>query len=288
MSAKAPAPAPLPRPVIEQAVNMALLEDFGRAGDITTNSVIAAGTRAEAVIRARAPGRLAGIDLAAAAFRLLDTELRFTAEAGDGARIEAGQVVARLSGAARGILSGERVALNFLGHMSGIATATDRLMRLIEGTGAVVCDTRKTTPGLRVFEKYAVRCGGGANHRFGLDDAVLIKDNHIAAAGGIAGAMAAARANAGHMVKIEIEVDDLTQLSEALEAGPDAVLLDNMSPDMLARAVKMIGGRAVAEASGGVNEDSIAAIAATGVDLISVGALTHSVKTLDLGMDFLD
>jgi len=288
MSAKASAPAPLPRPVIEQAVNMALLEDFGRAGDITTNSVIAAGTRAEAVIRARAPGRLAGIDLAAAAFRLLDTELRFTAEAGDGARIEAGQVVARLSGAARGILSGERVALNFLGHMSGIATATDRLMRLIEGTGAVVCDTRKTTPGLRVFEKYAVRCGGGANHRFGLDDAVLIKDNHIAAAGGIAGAMAAARANAGHMVKIEIEVDDLTQLSEALEAGPDAVLLDNMSPDMLARAVKMIGGRAVAEASGGVNEDSIAAIAATGVDLISVGALTHSVKTLDLGMDFLD
>ena len=279
-------PAPLPRLIVDEAVKAALLEDLGRAGDITTNSVIKADVQANAVIAAREGGCLAGLDLAEAAFRLIDPGVSFQAETQDGSEVMPGQTVARISGAARSILSAERVALNFLGHLSGIATATGNMMKRVAGTKAVVCDTRKTTPGLRVFEKYAVKCGGGANHRFGLDDAVLIKDNHIAAAGGVAKAISAARANAGHMVKIEIEVDTFDQLREAMELRPDAVLLDNMRPDALQEAVKFIDGRAIAEASGGITEASIGDIAGSGVDLISVGALTHSVKTLDLGLDF--
>lgn len=279
-------PAPLPRLIVDEAVKTALLEDLGRAGDITTNSVITADAQAKAVIAAREEGRLAGLDLAEAAFRLIDPGVSFRAEIQDGSEIVPGQTVAMISGAARSILSAERVALNFLGHLSGIATATGNMTKQVAGTKAVVCDTRKTTPGLRIFEKYAVRCGGGANHRFGLDDAVLIKDNHIAAAGGVAKAISAARANAGHMVKIEIEVDTFDQLREAMELQPDAVLLDNMCPDALQEAVKFIDGRAITEASGGITETSIGRIAGSGVDLISVGGLTHSAKTLDLGLDF--
>lgn len=279
-------PAPLPRLIVDEAVKTALLEDLGRAGDITTNSVITADAQAKAVIATREEGRLAGLDLAEAAFRLIDPGVSFRAEIQDGSEIVPGQAVAMISGAARSILSAERVALNFLGHLSGIATATGNMTRQVAGTKAVVCDTRKTTPGLRIFEKYAVRCGGGANHRFGLDDAVLIKDNHIAAAGGVAKAISAARANAGHMVKIEIEVDTFDQLREAMELQPDAVLLDNMCPDALQEAVKFIDGRAITEASGGITETSIGRIAGSGVDLISVGGLTHSAKTLDLGLDF--
>ncbi len=278
---------PLPGLLVEDAVRAALREDLGRAGDITTNSTIAADTQAEAVIRARQEGRLAGLDLAQMAFHLLDEDIIFERRLDDGDDIKAGEVAVSLQGKARALLTGERVALNYLGHLSGIATATRKLVRLTRGTKAKICDTRKTTPGLRLLEKYAVRAGGGANHRFGLDDAVLIKDNHIAAAGGIAAAIEAARKNAGHMVKIEVEVDNLEQLRLALVQKVDAVLLDNMTPQTLSEAVAIIDGGALAEASGNVNESTVAAIAASGVDLISVGALTHSAKVLDLGLDFI-
>ncbi|MCW2276284.1 carboxylating nicotinate-nucleotide diphosphorylase [Rhodoblastus acidophilus] len=272
--------------IVEQAVRAALDEDFGRAGDITSQATIPAEARARAVIAARKkPGVLAGLDLAKKAFELVDPTLTFEALAGDGDHLAPGAIVARIEGSARGILSAERVALNFLGRLCGVATLTSHYAQAIAHTKAKICCTRKTTPGLRAFEKYAVRCGGGMNHRFGLDDAVLIKDNHIAVAGGVVPALRAAKNFVGHLVKIEIEVDTLDQLQEVLAEGADVVLLDNMTTDQLHDAVKMIGGRMRSEASGGVALGAVKDIAETGVDLISAGALTHSAPTLDLGLD---
>ena len=281
------APPPLPPLMVQAAVEAALAEDLGLQGDITTNATVAASARAEAVIAARKPGVIAGLQLAEAAFRALDPNVRFEAAVSDGASVEKASVAARISGNARALLTAERVALNYMGRLSGIATLTQQYVKAIQGTPAKIADTRKTTPGLRAFEKYAVRCGGGQNHRTGLFDAVLIKDNHIVAAGGIAEAVIAARAAAGHMVKIEVEVDTLEQLDEVLQHKIDAVLLDNMSPDQLRAAVKRVAGRCLTEASGGVNLETVRAIAESGVDMISVGALTHSASVLDLGLDFL-
>lgn len=275
----------LPLGLIEDAARAALAEDLGRAGDITTQAIIPKKALARAVISARKAGVIAGLPLAEASFRLLDGSIVFEPCVQDGGRAGEGETIVRLKGPARAILSAERAALNFLGRLSGIASLTSRYAEKIAHTKAKVCDTRKTTPLLRTFEKYAVRCGGGANHRFGLDDAILIKDNHIAVAGGVTAALRAAKAFAGHLVKIEIEVDTLAQLREALSEGADAVLLDNMSAPTLREAVELIGGRLVSEASGGVTLETIAAIAETGVDLISVGALTHSAPVLDLGLD---
>eukprot|EP00873_Tetraselmis_striata_P022920 jgi/Tetstr1/443184/TSEL_031224.t1 len=271
--------------MVEDAVRAALLEDWGRAGDITAQATLGPDTRARAVIAARQPGVLAGLDLAATAFRLADPSISVETLLEDGARLTPGDVAMRIIGPARGVLSAERVALNFLGHLSGVASATARFADLVAHTKARIVCTRKTTPGLRAFEKYAVRCGGGSNHRFGLDDAILIKDNHIAVAGGVHAAIEAARAFAGHLVKIEVEVDTLAQLEEALAARPDVVMLDNMAPDTLRKAVAMADGAVTLEASGGVNLDSVTAIAETGVDLISVGWITHSAPVLDLGLD---
>jgi nicotinate-nucleotide pyrophosphorylase (carboxylating) len=275
----------LPPFLIDTAVRAALAEDLGRAGDLTTDAIIPRDATARAVIATREPGVIAGLALARAAFAALSSDVHFENWATDGDRIESGAVVARIEGPARAILSAERVALNYLGRLSGIASLTALYAARIAHTKAKVCDTRKTTPGLRAFEKYAVRCGGGANHRFGLDDAVLIKDNHIAVAGGVIPALRAAKASVGHLVKIEIEVDTLDQLGEVLAEGADAVLLDNMTPARLREAVERVAGRMICEASGGVNLDTVAAIAETGVDLISVGALTHSPRVLDLGLD---
>ncbi|OAI30196.1 nicotinate-nucleotide diphosphorylase (carboxylating) [Methylosinus sp. R-45379] len=279
------APWTLPAPLVEDVVRAALAEDFGRAGDITTQATIPETACARAVIAAREDGIVAGLGVAACAFRLVDPAVTFRPAMLDGARVGKGDVLAHIEGPARAILSAERVALNFLGRLCGIASLTARYAEKIAHTKARVCDTRKTTPLLRAFEKYAVRCGGGANHRFGLDDALLIKDNHIAVAGGVGRALRAAKAFASHMTKIEIEVDTLEQLEEVLAEGADIVLLDNMAPELLRAAVALIGGRMLAEASGGVTLETIAAVAETGVDLISVGALTHSAKTLDLGLD---
>jgi nicotinate-nucleotide pyrophosphorylase (carboxylating) len=275
----------LPRLIVEDAVRAALLEDLGRAGDITSLATIPATATARAVIAARKPGVVAGLACAAAAFRLLDDRIRFTAGAADGDRVLPGAVLARLDGPARPMLSAERVALNFLGHLCGVATATAALVAAVGGTGARITCTRKTTPGLRAFEKFAVRCGGGSNHRLGLDDAILIKDNHIAVAGGVALAIERGRAYAGHLVKVEVEVDTLEQLAEALTAGPDAVLLDNMAPPLLREAVALVNGAAITEASGNVTLDTVRAIAETGVDYISSGWITHSAPTLDIGLD---
>jgi nicotinate-nucleotide pyrophosphorylase (carboxylating) len=277
---------PLSPLMIEPAVRAALLEDFGRAGDLTTEATVKATATAHAVIETREPGRIAGLDFALAAFRLLDPRIKVTVHAPDGSDVARGDTVATVEGPARPILTAERVALNFLGQLSGVATATAKLVKLVEGTKARVVCTRKTTPGLRAFEKYAVRCGGGHNHRFGLDDGILIKDNHIVAADGIKNAILAARAHAGHMVHIEVEVDNLKQLEEALSLNVNSVLLDNMTRDQLREAVKLTNGRAILEASGNVTADTIATIAQTGVDLISSGAITHSAKCLDLGLDF--
>jgi len=275
----------LPPPLVEDAVGRALVEDLGRAGDITSAATIPADATATAVIAARQPGILAGIDLAAATFRQMHPAIGFEPVIADGGPLEPGAVVARVTGPARPILSAERVALNFLCHLSGIATLTRRYADAIAHTKARITCTRKTTPGLRALEKYAVRCGGGSNHRFGLDDAILIKDNHIAVAGGVAEAVRRANAFAGHLVKVEVEVDDLDQLEEALRAGADVILLDNMPPEMLRRAVAVTAGAAVLEASGGVTLDTVAAIAETGVDFISSGAITHSAPALDLALD---
>jgi nicotinate-nucleotide pyrophosphorylase (carboxylating) len=276
---------PLPQILVEPIVRAALLEDLGRAGDITTDAVIPPTARFDGVIAARQAGVLAGIDVARLAFHLLDPDVGVVIEIPDGAPIAKGDVVARIEGPARGILSAERVALNFLCRLSGIATATARLVEAVKPHHARIVCTRKTTPGLRLLEKHAVRAGGGVNHRFGLDDAVLIKDNHIVVAGGIRPAVNHARAAIGHLVKIEVEVDTLEQLEEVLALPVDAVLLDNMAPDMLARAVKMVGGKLLTEASGRVNETSVREIAATGVDYISSGWITHSAPILDLGLD---
>jgi len=275
----------LPRLIVEEAVKAALLEDWGRAGDITSQATIPADATASAVIAARKPGILAGLVLAETAFRLTDDAVDFETVAADGDRLEKGTVVARMSGPARAILSAERVALNFLGHLSGVATATARFADLIAHTQADIVCTRKTTPGLRTFEKYAVRCGGGSNHRFGLDDAILIKDNHIAVAGGVTRAIEAAKAFKGHLVKLEVEVDTLDQLREALACGPDVILLDNFDPGRLREAVAITGGKVPLEASGGIEEDTVKAIAESGVDLISSGWITHSAPVLDLGLD---
>jgi nicotinate-nucleotide pyrophosphorylase (carboxylating) len=273
------------RLIIEPVVRAALLEDLGRAGDITTDAVVPAEARVEAVIAARQPGVLAGLDAALLAFELLDPALRIERLRADGDRISRGETVAQISGRARGVLGAERTALNLLSRMSGVATATRALADAIAGYKAKIVCTRKTTPGLRTLEKEAVRLGGGANHRFGLDDAMLIKDNHIALAGGVRAALERAQRHAGHLVKIEIEADTLDQLAEALEVGVDAVLLDNMTPETLRRAVAMVDGRAVTEASGRISPETAAAVAATGVDLISSGWITHSAPILDLGLD---
>jgi len=276
----------LPRGLIDKAVASALAEDLGLAGDITTDATVGAAATALAVISARKDGVVSGLVLAEAAFRALDDAVDFKAHVRDGAAVTPGTKIASISGSARAILTAERVALNFMGRMSGIATLTRAYVDAVAGTDAAIVDTRKTTPGLRAFEKYAVRCGGGGNHRTGLFDAILIKDNHIVAAGGAAQAVKAARAHAGHLVKIEVEVDTLDQLRDVLALGPDAVLLDNMTLGELRQAVAMTDGRVLLEASGGVSLDSVGAIAETGVDLISVGGLTHSAPVLDLGLDF--
>ena len=273
------------RLIIEPVVRAALLEDLGRAGDITTDAVVPAEATVEAVITARQPGVLAGLDAALLDFELLDPALRIERLCEDGTRISRGETVAQISGRARGVLGAERTALNLLSRMCGVATATRTLADAIAGYKAKIVCTRKTTPGLRALEKEAVRLGGGTNHRFGLDDAMLIKDNHIALAGGVRRALERARRHAGHLVKIELEVDTLDQLAEALEVGVDAVLLDNMSPETLRRAVAMVGGRAVTEASGRITLETAPAVAATGVDLISCGWITHSAPILDLGLD---
>ncbi len=275
----------LPALLIEPVVRMALLEDLGRAGDITSDAIVPAGTEVEARLVSRAAGVLAGLEVAATAFRLMDPALVVRTHMADGARLSPGDAVATLRGPARSLLAAERVALNFVCHLSGIASATRELADVVAGHKARIVCTRKTTPGLRALEKHAVRAGGGANHRSGLDDAMLIKDNHVAIAGGIRPALERARAQAGHLVRIELEVDTLDQLEQALAVGVDAVLLDNMDPPTLRRAVAMVGGRAVTEASGRITVDTVAAIAATGVDLISSGWITHSAPALDLGLD---
>jgi len=276
----------LPHLLIEQAVRAALLEDLGRAGDITTDAVIPLTAQARVALVARDPGTIAGLDFAKTAFALIDPGITFETKIPDASRVAPGDIIATITGPARGILTAERVALNFLGPLCGIATATRAIADSIAHTRARITCTRKTTPGLRFAQKYAVRCGGGANHRFGLDDAILIKDNHIAIAGGIAQALRAAKAAAGHLVKIEIEVDTLAQLAEALEFNPDAVLLDNMTAATLIEAVRMVAGRAITEASGRITPETAPAIAESGVDLISAGWLTHSAKILDIGLDF--
>jgi nicotinate-nucleotide pyrophosphorylase (carboxylating) len=275
------------RLIIEPIVRAALLEDLGRAGDITTEAIVPEKAEVEAVIAARQPGVVAGLEAALLAFELIDPTLQIERLCNDGARISRGEPVARIKGRARGVLAAERTALNFLSRMSGVATATRALADAIAGSKAKIVCTRKTTPGLRTLEKEAVRLGGGANHRFGLDDAMLIKDNHIALAGGVRAALERAKRNAGHLVKIELEVDTLSQLAEALEVGVgvDAVLLDNMTPETMRRAVAMVGGRAITEASGRINPETAPAVAATGVDLISSGWITHSAPILDLGLD---
>ncbi|WP_375201091.1 carboxylating nicotinate-nucleotide diphosphorylase [Hyphococcus sp.] len=273
--------------IVEDAVARALKEDFGDAGDITTNATIPAAANAKAVIAARKPGVIAGVDAALAAFRLTDPAINITVEKQDGARVQKGDVILSIDGPARGVLSAERVALNFMGHLSGIATATAALVDAVKGTGVKIACTRKTAPGLRAFQKHAVKCGGGHNHRFGLYDAVMIKDNHIAAAGGIAEALSAARADVGHMVKIQIEVDGFDQLEDALANGADVILLDNFEPETMKRAVEINKGRAVLEASGNITIDTVRTVAETGVDVISSGWITHSAPNLDVGLDFL-
>jgi len=277
---------PPPALLVEPVVRAALEEDLGRAGDITSQLTVPADARAAARLVARNPGRIAGLICAGAAFRLVDPALKFDVATPDGSDVIAGAVLATVSGSARSILTAERVALNFLGPLSGTATATDALVKAVEGTGARIVCTRKTLPGLRALQKYAVRCGGGFNHRFGLDDAAMIKDNHVQAAGGIEPAIMRLRAGLGHMVKIELEVDTLMQLEEALGLGVDTILLDNMSLDDLRRAVALAKGKAVLEASGNVTLTSVRAIAETGIGYISSGAITHSAANLDIGLDF--
>ena len=276
---------PLPDLLIEPVVRAALAEDLGRAGDITSAACIDAGATFSARFGARKPGVLAGLACARLAIHALDPAATFEAAAKDGERLGAGAAIARVRANARALLSAERVALNLVGRLCGVATLTRAYVDAVEGTGAVITDTRKTTPGLRALEKYAVRCGGGVNHRFGLDDAILIKDNHVAAAGGVGAAIRRARAAVGHLVKIEAEVDSLAQLDEALAERPDVIMLDNFSLADLTAAVARAKGRVTLEASGGVTLESVRAIAETGVDVISVGALTHSAPALDVGLD---
>lgn len=282
----APLPVPpLPDVMLEPLVRMALLEDLGRAGDLTTDTIVPADASNTLRLVARQPGVLAGLDLARWAFALMDRQLQFDVLCRDGALLQPGQEIARIHGNSRAILSAERTALNYLCHLSGVATATHSIAQAIQAFGTRVTCTRKTLPGLRALQKYAVRVGGGSNHRFGLDDAVLIKDNHIALAGDVATAVGRARAGVGHMVKIELEVDTLEQLEVALQLGVDVVLLDNMDLQTLRTAVAMCRGRAITEASGRITPETAADVAATGVDQIAVGWLTHSARVLDIGLD---
>jgi nicotinate-nucleotide pyrophosphorylase (carboxylating) len=286
MNEVSPPALSLPRFLVEQAVATALEEDLGGVGDITTNAIIPPEAQGEASIIVRKPGVIAGLDLAAATFKSLDPDVRFTRIVEDGGKVEAGATTARIVGKTRALLTGERTALNFFGRLSGIATLTAAYVAAVEGTHAKIVETRKTTPGLRALEKYAVRSGGGVNHRFGLYDAVLVKDNHIAAAGGLAEALSAVRTAVGHLVKIEVEVDTLDQLEEVLRFPIDAVLLDNMDAGTLKRAIALVKGRVITEASGGVTLENVGEIAKTGVDLISVGALTHSARSLDSSLEW--
>jgi nicotinate-nucleotide pyrophosphorylase (carboxylating) len=279
--------SPLPCLMSDHLIEAALREDLGRGGDLTSEATIPAATTATAVVLNREPGRSAGIQLCARTFSLLDPDLEVEILVEDGEDLAAGTQLLRVNGAARTILIAERTAINFLGRLCGVATLTRAFVEAVKASGARIADTRKTTPGLRALEKYAVRCGGGANHRFGLDDAVLIKDNHIAVAGGVTAAVRAARRHVGHTVLVELEVDTLEQLEEGLAAGIDAVLLDNMDTATLRRAVEIVNGRVVTEASGGITLETAAAVAATGVDLLSVGALTHSAPALDVSLDIV-
>jgi nicotinate-nucleotide pyrophosphorylase (carboxylating) len=277
--------APLPDLLIESVVRAALLEDLGRAGDITAAACVPPDARLNGRFAARQAGRIAGLDCVRLALAALDPTAVFQVHIPDGSDAPGGGVVAEVDANARALLSAERVALNLLGRLSGVATLTAQYVQAVEGTGARITCTRKTTPGLRALEKYAVRCGGGVNHRFGLDDAILIKDNHIVAAGGVGAALDRAKAAAGHLVRIEIEVDTLDQLDEALPYAPDVIMLDNFALEDLRTAVARAKGRTVLEASGGVSLKTVRAIAQTGVDVISSGALTHSAPSLDIGLD---
>lgn len=279
---------PLPDLLIRPVVEAALGEDLGRAGDVTALACIPADARLSASFGVRADGVIAGLDCARLAILAMDPAARFETLVHDGAAVRRGEVLARVEANARALLSAERTALNLLGRLSGVASLTRAYVDAVSGTAARIADTRKTTPGLRHLEKYAVRCGGGLNHRFGLDDAILIKDNHVAACGGVAKAVERARAYAGHLMKVEVEIDSLDQLEDALRHGPDVVMLDNFSMDDLRLAVKQTAGRAVLEASGGVNLGTVREIALTGVDVISVGALTHSAPVLDIGLDAIE
>jgi len=276
---------PLPDLMLEPLVRNALLEDLGRAGDVTTGAMIATHLRWPGALVARQPGVVAGLDLARLAFRMMDPAITFDVEIPDGNFAKLGSTIARVHGPARGILSAERTALNYLCHLSGIATATHALVEAVKPHKARICCTRKTTPGLRMIEKYAVRAGGGANHRFGLDDAVLIKDNHISSAGSLHAAVRHAREAVGHLMKIELEVDTLAQVAEAVSLPIDAIMFDNMDPVTIKKAVDLVAGRFITEASGRISVDTVSAVAATGVDVISVGWITHSAPILDIGLD---
>jgi len=278
------APGLLPL-LYEDVVRRSLLEDLGRAGDVTTDAIVRADRSARAVVVARAAGRVAGLDPALHAFRLLDPDSRVDVRLGDGSDAAKGDVIAAVTASARALLAAERTALNLLGHLGGIATVTRDVVALLEGLPTRVACTRKTTPGLRALEKHAVRVGGGSSHRYGLDDAVLVKDNHVALAGGIAEAVRRVRQGVGHLVKIEVEVDTLAQLDEALATGVDAVLLDNMDPATLREAVRRSRGKALTEASGGIRPENVREIAESGVDLVSLGWLTHSAPALDVALD---
>ncbi len=277
---------PLAPATMDRVVLTALEEDLGTAGDITSSTTVSIDAQATADVVVRRPGAIAGLDVAARAFSLVDPTLRVDVLAADGDQVEQGSAILRVSGNARAILTAERTALNFLGHLSGVATETRKLVDAVAHTKAHICCTRKTTPGLRALEKYAVRCGGGFNHRFGLGDGLLIKDNHIVAADGIALAVRNAKSTIGHMVKIEVEVDRLDQIEAALDSGADVIMLDNMAPETMVEAVALIAERAVVEASGSITIDTAAAVAETGVDVISVGWITHSAPCLDVGLDF--
>lgn len=286
-------PEPPPAAVFAELIDRALAEDLGTAGDLSTTAAIGTEVRASGRVVAREPGCLAGIDAAAQVFERVGrgvgaSMVDVNVEVADGDRVEAGTTLLSLDGSARTILTAERTALNLLGHLSGIATATAAAVDAVGHTATRIADTRKTTPGLRAVEKYAVRCGGGSNHRFGLHDAVMLKDNHLVAAGSITAAVRAARARIGHTVTITVEVDRLEQLDEVLDAGADIVLLDNMDPPTLRAAVARVDGRAVTEASGGITLDTVREVAASGVDVISLGWLTHSAPRLDVAVDLED
>jgi nicotinate-nucleotide pyrophosphorylase (carboxylating) len=279
---------PLPDIVLEPIVKLALAEDLGVAGDVTTDALIDPETDGRWVVRAREAGVVAGLDAATLAGWMIDPDIEYTVAAPDGAVVETGETILEIEGAARSVLMAERTILNFIGRLSGVATLTKRYVDAVDGMGVIIASTRKTTPGLRALEKRAVRLGGGGAHRYGLDDAMLIKDNHIAAAGGVAKAMERARAAAAHLTAIEIEVDTLDQLKQALPHAPSAILLDNFSLTDLRTAVKLAKGQTLLEASGGITIENVFSVAETGVDVISIGALTHSARALDIGLDVVD